>query len=220
VLQLQQFNASLAAQTPGSPTSSASSLATSTGWRSPLVIDPTGALTAMQGPLSSPSHQRGHSSVSKVSKMLTLHGATTSDLRPRAADVASARRVVSALGGARPKLARRGSTTSITIGSPLVVLPPTPTAPPPDDRLDQLLTEVRNVAARQTVLEQQLKAMVESAYAKPEAPRGHRLDSGAIAYETGRFDEQHWIDGHAPPLTREKSNRHVDRLVHPDGGGI
>ncbi|KAL4176808.1 hypothetical protein KRP22_001749 [Phytophthora ramorum] len=225
VSQLQQYNATMGPNTGTTTAPLTSSLTGSarrqsivvdptSSRRQSLVVDPTIALATTSGIPS--HHQRGR--VTKLPKIIP-DGPSASDLPLKERDAVSARKVVNALAGGRPKLTRSGSTTNLRMGIPLAVLPPVAAAPPPpqDDRLEQLLTEIRNVASRQNVLEQQLKAMLESAYPGPET-QSSKLDSGIIAYEKGRFDEQHWIDRqHAPPLTRDRSARHIDRKIHRDG---
>ncbi|KAG7377656.1 hypothetical protein PHYPSEUDO_011178 [Phytophthora pseudosyringae] len=115
---------------------------------------------------------------------ITADELTASDLPPGEMDAATtARTVIKVMTGPRPRpaLRRHGSSSTITIASPPVVLPATPAASPQDDRLDLLLTEIRKVASRQNLLEQQLKAMMERPQAQvvPENS-GHRSDSGVI----------------------------------------
>ncbi|GMF22683.1 unnamed protein product [Phytophthora lilii] len=211
VAQLQQFNASLASR-PATPTSSSVITTALTGTsRVPSIsIDTAHSLSAAQAPSSTPSNLRLRSGVHKIPKLNPGSSGET-EILSADKDSATARKVVS-------PITRRGSTTSITIGSPLVVLPPTAAQPPRDDRLDQLLNEIRNMASRQHVLEQQLKAMMTSTTPKPKPENlGRRLDSGIIAYEKGRFDEQHWINDHTPPLLRQRSERHI---THQEGDGI
>ncbi|KAH7463140.1 Potassium voltage-gated channel subfamily H member 7 [Phytophthora ramorum] len=225
VSQLQQYNATMGPNT-GTTTAPLTSSLTGSARRQSIVVDPTSSrrqslvvdpTIALATTSGTPSHhQRGR--VTKLPKIIP-DGPSASDLPLKERDAVSARKVVNALAGGRPKLTRSGSTTNLRMGIPLAVLPPVAAAPPPpqDDRLEQLLTEIRNVASRQNVLEQQLKAMLESAYPGPET-QSSKLDSGIIAYEKGRFDEQHWIDRqHAPPLTRDRSARHIDRKIHRDG---
>ncbi|KAE8996113.1 hypothetical protein PF011_g16040 [Phytophthora fragariae] len=216
--QLQQYYSSVGSSGVSAPALVGANSSSS------LTVDTSHSLAATQGLSLTPSHQRVRNETLKLPKIM-LDRLSETGISSVDKDANTARKMVGTIASIRrASLKRRGSTTSITIGSPLVVLPPSPAAAPSPqgDVLDQLLTEIRNVASRQNMLEQQLKAMLASAYPKPETPLipAHKLDSGTIALERGRFDEQHWINAHAPPLTRDRGSRHVDRLLHPGGEGI
>ncbi|KAL3663987.1 hypothetical protein V7S43_010874 [Phytophthora oleae] len=176
-------------------------ISTGSGRRSSSVLDPTVALTATQGLLSapsssspSPSHQRGRNGTIRLPKINTDESIRT-DLPPTEKETPTTRQ--------GSPLRRLKSATSIANGSPLV-LPETQSPQPPVDRLELLLTEIRNVASRQNELEQQLRAMMERPQPKPESLA--RVPSVGMLGD--RFDEQHWIDDHAPPLVRQRTHRH------------
>lgn len=223
--QLAQFHSATALQTQFAAMTGSSGALTpalvGSNSSPSLTVDTSHSLAAT--PLT-PSQQRGRTGPLKLPKP-TLDRPSESGV----SSIDTARKVVGTIASIRrPSLRRRVSTTNITSGSPVAVVPATATpvvAPPPqDERLDQLLTEIRNIASRQNVLEQQLREILASAQPKPEnnspLPARSRLDSKTMALEQGRFDEQHWINDHAPPLTRARGTRHVDQLLHSDGEGI
>ncbi|KAF4320798.1 hypothetical protein G195_005961 [Phytophthora kernoviae 00238/432] len=133
----------------------------------------------------------------------------------------------------KPALTRRRSMASPTRIPPSAI-PTLLTNAPDDDRMEKILTEIRNVASRQSVLEQQLKEILNnthttmhSSYPKlypkleslrPTLERLHsKVENGVTPEDSDRFDEQHWINDNAPPIGRQRSTRHIDRLPNPDG---
>ncbi|GMF15802.1 unnamed protein product [Phytophthora fragariaefolia] len=227
--QAAQLLSTTAPQTPTATTTGSSATTTPAQVEmnsgSSLTVDTSHSLAASSTPSSTPSHQRVRSGISKFPK-ITLDGQSDADISAVDKDVNTARKVVSTIASSRRlSLRRSGSASSITIDSSRAVLPLTSlTHPVPshDRRLDQLLIEIRYVASRQSILEQQLKAMLASAWSGPAAspiPASNRFDNASMALERGRFDEQHWINDHKPPLTRDRGTRHVERLVHIDRNG-
>ncbi|KAI9979936.1 hypothetical protein PInf_027470 [Phytophthora infestans] len=198
---------------------------TSTGSarRASLALGPRITLTATRdsssapgGLLSPSSPHRGRNGV-KLPKINDVESKQPDDFS-EARGITTAREGVNGVASARPRPGLR-RVASVNNGNAHVV-PVTPTAPPQDDRLDLLLTEIRNVASRQNALEQQLKELVDRQQLIPEN-NGRRVsvDNGELAYDRGRFDEQHWIDAHAPPLGRQRSSCHV-LLQHTSKGTL
>ncbi|KAG4045618.1 hypothetical protein PC123_g18986 [Phytophthora cactorum] len=186
-------------------TNATTGISTGSARRPSLALDPTLALTATQGLLSaalpsSPSHHRGRNGMVKLPKINVNELTAPADFEVK--EDTTERNIVA---GSRPRPGLR-RVASVNTGSPLVVVhaTPSPSAPPQDDRLELLLTEIRNVASRQNMLELQLKELLERQQPTPENS-GPQLDNEELAYESGRFDEQHWIDDHAPPLVRQRS---------------
>ncbi|RLN50599.1 hypothetical protein BBJ29_002627 [Phytophthora kernoviae] len=131
----------------------------------------------------------------------------------------------------KPALTRRRSMASPTRIPPSAI-PTLPTNAPDDDRMEKILTEIRNVASRQSVLEQQLKEILNNTHAtmhnsypklypkleslRPTLERLHsNMENGVTAEDSDHFDEQHWIDDNAPPIEHQRSTRHIDRLPNP-----
>ncbi|ETN09046.1 hypothetical protein F442_08697 [Phytophthora nicotianae P10297] len=192
--------------------------------RASVVIDPTITLIATQGALASPvgmvtppSSHRGRNGMVRLPK-INAGESKQPDVPIEMKENTAAQEVVNGVADARPRPGLR-RVASVNNGSPDAVAA-TPTAPPQDDRLELLLTEIRNVASRQNILEQQLKELLERQQTIPESlGRRVSLDSGVFAHERGRFDEQHWIDDHAPPIGRQRSSRHV-LLQHTSKGTL
>ncbi|KAG1685657.1 hypothetical protein DVH05_007780 [Phytophthora capsici] len=174
--------------------------------RTSSMLDPAVALAATQGLVSapsislpSPSHQRGRNGMVRLPKIST-DGSIRADSPSTENETPTSRQ--------GSPLRRLKSTTSIANGSPHI-LPETQPAQSPEpqvDRLELLLTEIRNVASRQNDLEQQLRAMMERPQPQPEKI-GRVQSVGMLSLDGSRFDEQHWINEHSPPLVRQRTHR-------------